>query len=85
MKILRSYERIAEKEHWCDCCCNYIHPGEMYHGEVQLREEKAINRISVFKSHINPCCDFPPDPEEDRDSEREEKESGIESKLKKAA
>lgn len=33
-RILSSYERIAQQEHWCQKCQGPILPGELYHGTV---------------------------------------------------
>ncbi|MEK6889522.1 MAG: hypothetical protein AABW80_05455 [Nanoarchaeota archaeon] len=71
MRNLRSYTRVAFQEHWCDRCCNYIQPGDMYKAHVELREEKKKHRIIVWKYHINPGCDFPEDPEDEEESEIE--------------
>ena len=62
MRILRTYEHVAQIEHWCDYCCRYIMPGELYRGSVELWDN---NKLLVFKRHIDPECDFPLDPEEE--------------------
>lgn len=62
MRVLRTYTRIAQIQHWCDRCCRYIEPGEYYEGSVQLYSNPR--RLIVFKIHIEPSCDYPPDPEE---------------------
>lgn len=60
MRFLRHYESIARKEHFCNCCCKYIMPGEKYEGSVYVTKN---NGIIVSKQHVNPGCDFP-SPEE---------------------
>ena len=57
---LRTYERIARVEHWCDMCCTHIQPGEQYQGDVRVTESHGI---IVWKTHINPPCEFPREPE----------------------
>lgn len=61
MRILRSYQHVAQVQHWCDMCCRYIEPGEYYQGSVQVWGK---GRLLVFKVHMFPACDFPPDPDE---------------------
>jgi hypothetical protein len=65
MGLIRAYERIAQKDHWCDNCCNYIHSGEVYRAEVFINTKRKKNRLVVFKYHINPRCEPPEDPEEE--------------------
>ena len=60
MRQLRSYRRVADKEHWCDRCCTYIQPGEMYEGRVCIKDSGGI---IIWKEHINPGCEFPLDPD----------------------
>ena len=82
--MLRRYEYIAQKEHFCDICCNYILPGEMYEGIVKI----VNNRLVVFKNHINPCCDFSPDPDDYDEKDKEDnkpEESDLELSLEDAA
>ena len=62
MRHLRSYTSVADKEHWCDSCCSYIMPGEMYEGEVCVQKPWGI---VVIKRHVNPCCEPPEDPEDE--------------------
>ncbi|MFA5925485.1 MAG: hypothetical protein WC831_00995 [Parcubacteria group bacterium] len=70
MRILRTFQHIAQIEHWCDMCCKYIEPGDCYQGSVQVWER---GRLLVFKVHMFPACDFPSDPEEKRGkAEKEE-------------
>lgn len=64
MRILRTYQRVAQREHWCDRCCNCIEPGEYYEGSIQIW---GRGRLLVFKVHIFPACDYPPDPEEKKE------------------
>lgn len=70
-KTLRRYERVAQREHFCDRCCEYIHPGEMYEGIVSVNEDRKEHRVTVSKTHIHPGCDYPPDPEEERRAREE--------------
>lgn len=78
MIILRTYEYVANVYHWCDRCCDYINPGECYEGSVRVLN----GRLIVFKTHCNPSCDYPPDPE---DFDESEKKSYSEEQLKLAA
>jgi hypothetical protein len=68
MRILREYECVAHIEHWCDICCNYIHPGEMYRSSVEVHETPK-HRLIVWKRHVNPFCDYPPNPDWNKDRE----------------
>ena len=60
---LRTYERVAYKEHFCYRCCDYIHPGEMYEGRVVITKSR---KLFVWKTHKHPLCDFPEDPDKGR-------------------
>lgn len=71
MRILRVYRRLAQLPHWCDRCCRYIEPGEFYEGSVQIYGGRFI----VFKVHIEPSCDYPPDPVEDEISDIAQEET----------
>lgn len=62
MQILRTYRHMANTFHWCDRCCRYIEPGEFYEGSVWVRNRHSL---IIFKTHVYPSCDFPPDPEEE--------------------
>lgn len=53
---LKRTEHIARITHWCDNCCQYINPGEMYERIVQAKNW----RITEFKSHFD--CEPPEDP-----------------------
>lgn len=64
MICLRSYHSVAQVAHWCDRCCQPIYPGEMYEGVVQVLPNQE-HRLIVWKTHINPSCDFPEDPDEE--------------------
>jgi hypothetical protein len=70
MYILRSYQHIAQISHWCDRCCRHIEAGEIYTGSVQVINRRLI----VFKTHIFPACDEPPDPEDLENMEMEDDE-----------
>lgn len=63
MYLLREYRRVAHVQHWCDMCCRYIEPGEYYEGMVTVYY--SPHRLVVFKVHLNPGCDFPPNPDEE--------------------
>ncbi len=65
MRELRNYQRIAYQEHFCDRCCDYIRPGDMYEGRVVVHKINEKNRLVVWKIHINPSCDYPEEPKED--------------------
>lgn len=65
--FLRSYCRVAEKEHWCDRCCTPIYPGEQYEASVHVWKR---GKITVFKQHLD--CEIPPEPDDYDDSEQEE-------------
>ncbi len=62
MRILRTYRHVAQTQHWCDRCCRYIEPGEYYEGSVHLYDN---HQLIVFKTHIEPSCDYPPDPDDE--------------------
>jgi hypothetical protein len=80
-RLLRTYERVAHQEHFCDRCCEPIHLGEMYEGRVTVYANNLETDLVVIKTHIHPSCDFPQDPDEERTSIK--KESRV--SLKKAA
>ncbi len=61
MLVFRTYRRIAQRQHWCDVCCTYIEAGEFYEGSVHLYDG---HRLIVFKKHVEPSCDYPPEPED---------------------
>lgn len=83
---LRVYQHVAQKEHWCDRCCTHIQPGDMYEGHVEINR----GRLVVIKYHINPSCDYPEDPEDIKEMDKEqarkrEKFNNLEKSLRKAA
>lgn len=84
MRTLRSYQRMAYKHHDCDRCCCQILPGDMYEGRVEVNDR---NQIMVWKQHIMPSCDFPPEPKdyENIESNRSFRLNFKESPLDKAA
>lgn len=89
-RLLRSYERMAQTTHWCDRCCRYIEPGDMYEGEVYVNETRREHRLVVFKFHIFPSCDYPEEPKDEgwEDEESENLESRVENaaaEVKRAA
>lgn len=60
MRTIREYRHRARKCHPCDRCFHDILPNQEYEGIVC-----AVGRhIIVLKFHANPCCDWPPDPDE---------------------
>lgn len=71
-RLLREYTHVAKTDHWCDRCCNYIRPGDKYEGQVYASNDSGI---ITLKFHINPCCDYPDEPDyKENDLEREVKE-----------
>jgi hypothetical protein len=80
MRHLRDYERVANREHFCDTCCNYINPGEMYEGEVLVDESRERFRVIILKRHVHPGCEPPEDPEEEREINQ-----GLGNKVRSAA
>jgi len=63
---LRRYQRVAYQEHFCDRCCNCIHPGDIYEGRIVTDK----GRFLVWKTHISPSCDYPEEPKESKDLEK---------------
>jgi hypothetical protein len=86
MRILRSYERVAQVTHFCDRCCDAIWPDESYEGRVEIWEG---GKFFVTKEHIDPVCDWPPDPEDDEDAEfyqsKDDEQQPVEERLPLAA
>lgn len=78
-KLLRTYERMAQIPHWCDRCCRYIEPGEIYQGKVFVDGNRKKHRLIVFKFHIFPECDYP---EEPNDKYQDKEESNLEHCVK---
>lgn len=62
---LRTYQRVAHQRHFCDNCCRDINSGDMYEGRVVVTN---FHGLLVYKTHVNPMCDFPEDPEGERNS-----------------
>jgi hypothetical protein len=85
-RALRRYEYVAQKEHWCSNCCQYILPGQYYEGIVYATNNHGI---VVHKRHLYPGCEPPPDPDEEErifDSGEERIfDSGLEETSKIAA
>lgn len=75
--LLRSYEHIAQRVHYCDNCCKDILPGDCYEGRVYAN---GTHEIIVFKQHSNPSCE-PPEDEEYRNVS----ESGLEQSVSRVA
>lgn len=84
MRFLREYENIAHDYHFCDVCCEYIFPGEQYKGIVYVKKDTEKKRIVIHKSHSNPYCEPPENPEDYRKS-RKSLERIINFSLDKAA
>lgn len=59
MRVLRTYRRKARIEHFCDRCLEYILPGQTYEGWIHVEREYLF----VLKYHVDPCCDFPDEPD----------------------
>ena len=53
MRLLRTFRHMATKDHFCDNCGDFIHPGQFYEGQVFAKD----SRIRVTKQHIDPLCD----------------------------
>jgi hypothetical protein len=50
--LLRTYQFMAQKEHTCNMCGEFIHPGDIYEGFV-----KVVNgKLQVSKYHLDPFC-----------------------------
>ena len=82
-RILRTYRRMAHIDHHCDKCQCPISPGEEYQGEVVLADQYSGGRkIVVYKEHVWPGCDWPPEPEWEKEDDVEE---DLDVDLKKAA
>ena len=77
-RALRTYRHIAQKEHSCDACCDYILPGDLYEGMVFVSDNK---NLIVFKKHISPSCGDDPDPLEWSDESRENKWNNLEKSV----
>lgn len=73
---LRTYRRVAHIDHHCDRCQKTIHPGDYYEGTVEVRRRRGETkkRISVWKEHVNPDCDFPEFPDDDHGWEESEQD-----------
>jgi hypothetical protein len=56
---------MANMEHWCDNCCSYIYPGQLYEASVQAYGK---GRLMVFKEHVDPCCEMPEEPDYDEEN-----------------
>ena len=90
MRPLRSYEGVAQREHFCDRCCESIQPGDYYEATVYATKIPKFARgsriiperktIVTIRYHKNPGCEFPEDP----DKEFSDLENNIEE-LKVAA
>ncbi len=91
MRFLERKAYVADKEHFCDTCCQYIMPGEMYERIVYLTEDltkiilpdgkvRRQKRVVVFNEHCNPPCEFPEDPDDEKEY-RKELEGNLEESL----
>lgn len=61
-RMLRSYRRVAQQEHFCDHCFLLIFPGEWYEGRVEVNGK---GRLWVYREHVEPRCEWPTDPDDD--------------------
>ena len=56
-RILRSYERMAQQEHYCKKCQSPITSGELYRGTVTVNKGeyggKKRSWVTVDKAHSN--------------------------------
>lgn len=72
MRTLETVEYVANKEHFCDNCCRYIMPGEIYERQTSLLQKGEFGvsekKIDVRRRHVYPECDHPEEPEEARES-----------------
>ncbi len=77
-RILRSYERMAQQEHYCKKCQTPIISGELYRGTVAVNkgeyDGKKRSWVTVDKAHSNPedCHDWELDLEFHSDMNRTE-------------
>ncbi|MBR9676578.1 hypothetical protein GOV04_00360 [Candidatus Woesearchaeota archaeon] len=69
---------MAQKDHWCDRCCDYIQPGDMYEGMVYASKKWSI---ITLKFHKYPACDYPEEP----DDKKSNLEMVVEKEIKEAA
>lgn len=72
--VLRRYSRMAQQEHWCYNCCMPIFPGEEYEATVETWRVGKRRGLVVNKRHVNPECDWPPDPDLDDEKDLEKSE-----------
>lgn len=77
MRLLRSYRRTAEVEHWCDRCCDIIFPGEAYEADVYATRTGGRRGIVVMRQHADPPCEPPDEPDRDDDDEDEDSLFGL--------
>ena len=64
IKVLRQYKRVAQQCHNCWYCQSMIHPGQEYEAEVTVASTaNRRGRFQVWKRHVNPGCDLPPEPD----------------------
>jgi hypothetical protein len=52
MRTLRTYQHMAQREHYCDRCRHPIFPGNFYRGEVHA----TGTGLWVEKRHLDPEC-----------------------------
>lgn len=62
MRILRTYQRVAFIDHFCDRCMQMIMPGDVYEGYVEVGSD---GKLRVFKNHVMPHCDYPTEPSDE--------------------
>ncbi|OIO81276.1 hypothetical protein AUJ84_01435 [Candidatus Pacearchaeota archaeon CG1_02_32_132] len=88
MRLLERKEYIARNIYWCDTCCDSIMPGEVYERDAYIAERTSVEnlkmtkkkRIVVFRHHVIPGCNHPPEPDEE-DSIHNRKSIDVTSKV----
>lgn len=77
MRLLRTYERKAKLDHFCDRCTEYIQAGQVYEGFVYAVEK----HIMVVKQHVDPSCDFPEEPGRESVNGEDFEDSSLEDRI----
>ncbi len=81
-RLLRSYERMANKDHPCSRCQEFIKPGDWYRCEIGVQwSERRKKHLTIWKEHIDPECEFPEFHDDDSIHDDEE----VDQDLDKAA
>lgn len=63
MRSLETHNYTAQTLHFCDRCCRDIEPGDYYERSVYMYKKDGKKKILVLRKHIEPHCDYPPEPE----------------------